>query len=208
MCHRFQAKLRMRQIVEEFALARLPTLPFESTDRYPGGGVVGVRLEGEREAVQLQWGLLPHWWKPSAKFKTAKAFQRMTFNARGETIHEKPSFRDAFRSRRVLIPATAFFEGDHYFGLANKAVFALAGLWETWTGEGDSIQTCTVVTTKANSLIAQYHPRKRMPVILNSEEAYSRWLDPDVTQRGPLEDLLQPFDADRMTCVVASDAVP
>jgi len=209
MCHRFQAKLRMKLLTQVFDLPDLPELPFPQSDRYPGSDVATIRLDadGAREVSLLNWGLLPRWWKPSAKFQIPRAFQRNTFNARSETVHEKPSFRDAFKKRRALIPVTAFYEGGHFFGLEGQEVFALAGLWEHWKTDDDELTTCTVLTTEANSLVGQYHPRKRMPVILDDEATFARWLDPDVTERDELEDLFAPFDANAMTCVPESDAV-
>jgi putative SOS response-associated peptidase YedK len=209
MCHRFQAKLRMKDLVEEFSLPPQTSLPFPETDRYPGSDVASILLDpdGERELALLNWGLLPRWWKPSAKYHSPQAFQRITFNARSETIHEKPSFRDAFQRRRALIPVTSFYEGGHFFGLADQDVFALAGLWESWKLGDQVLRTCTVVTTAANPLVAKYHPRKRMPVILDNEEAYACWLDSDVSNREALTGLFRPFDADCMTCVPESDAV-
>ncbi|QDT49129.1 SOS response-associated peptidase [Symmachiella dynata] len=209
MCHRFQAKLRLKALVEEFALTQQETLPFPTGDRFPGSDVVAIHLDPDRErqVKLLNWGLLPRWWKPSAKFHSPQSFQRMTFNSRSETIHEKPSFRDAFKQRRALIPVTAFYEGGHFFGLKDHELFALAGLWESWQLGEDKLETCTVVTTAANPLVEQYHPRKRMPVILSGEESYARWLDPDVKDRGPLEDLFVPFEEQLMTCVAESDTV-
>ncbi len=205
MCHRFNVRSPASEIAAAFNLPQTPQLEFPETDRYPGSDVLTLRLDstGARELSLLEWGLLPRWWKPSAKFHTRKSFQRNTFNARSETIHEKPSFRDAFKKRRALIPASEFYEGGHYFGLVDQPVFALAGLWEAWRLGDDAVETCTVVTTEANSLIAKYHARKRMPVILQSENDIARWLNPEITSRDDLLDLFEPFDAGMMTCTPA-----
>jgi len=209
MCHRFQAKLRMKALVEAFSLPPQPDLPFPTSDRFPGSDVVAIRADadGQRELSLLNWGLLPSWWKPSPRSKTRQAFQRNTFNARSETIHEKPSFRTAFKKRRCLIPITAFYEGGHFFGLEDQEIFALAGLWESWHWGEERLETCTVVTTEANSLVAKFHARKRMPVILDDEESFSRWLDPGAKDRDALTDLFRPFDEQLMTYVPESDTV-
>ena len=129
----------------------------------------------------------------------------MTFNARGETVHEKPTFRAAFKTRRCLIPWTEFFEHGWYFSLhpdtvPGQPVSAFAGLWESWNCHetGSAIDSCTIITTAANSLLEQYHPKKRMPVILADAEACRRWLSPDTVERQSIEDLFHPLNADLM----------
>lgn len=122
-----------------------------------------------------QWGLLPHW----AKDKT---IQKSTLNARIETIKEKPSFRDCV-NQRCLIPADGFFEWQwldekgknkqkYFIHLPNEELFAFAGLWSKWTDKstGEILNTYTILTTEANTLMAKIHnTQKRMPVILQAE---------------------------------------
>ncbi len=202
MCHRFNEKASQQDVARHFdAINRV--IDFDNSDDfYPLKDVLAVRLDrdGERELVTCNWGLLPFWWKPSARSKTAKSFQRMTFNARGESIHEKPAFREAFKFRRCLIPWTEFFERDYYFAVIGAEVSTFAGLWESWRDpeSGERVETCTVVTCAANELVEQYHPKKRMPLILNDDDSRRRWLDPDVVERPPLEFLIAPFPADNM----------
>jgi putative SOS response-associated peptidase YedK len=124
----------------------------------------------------FRWGLIPSWAKDvSVGYKM--------INARAETIEEKPSFRVAFQRRRCLIPADGFYEwkiedGHKYpylFTLKDRKPFTFAGLWETWRSqEGGEINSCTIITTEPNSLVAQYH--NRMPVILGYENRW-RWLE-------------------------------
>ena len=108
MCHRFNQKANLVTVAEALSVeaGNVRAEFAQQKDLFPLADIPVVRLdeEGERELVACSWGLLPFWWKPSAKQKTYKSFQRMTFNARGETVHEKPSFRNAFKSRRCLIP--------------------------------------------------------------------------------------------------------
>lgn len=208
MCNRFTQKTDPRELTERLRLASIQADLSDDRDRFPLFDVAVVRRneKGERELAACQWGLLPRWWKPSERSKSRKSFQRQTFNARCETVDAKPAFRDAFRHRRVLIPATRFYEHGFYFGLAGTPLFAFAGLAERWKGEGETIDSCTILTTEANELVAQVHPKKRMPVILDNEADFALWLDPNVTSRGRLERLFRSCDAERMEQAAAEPA--
>src|SRR5476649_843692 len=137
--------------------------------------VIRIGEGGEREAVLLRWGLVPFW------AKGLSAGTKM-INARSEGIEEKPAFRAAVRQRRCLVPATGFFEWKGVPGrkqpyaitLADRPLFAFAGLWESWRpADGDAVETFTIVTTDANPGVAEIHDR--MPVILPPDEE-DRWL--------------------------------
>jgi putative SOS response-associated peptidase YedK len=142
---------------------------------------------GQQQLALMLWGLLPEWSKdPLAGPRP--------FNARSETVAQKPSFRGAWRHRRCLLPADAFFEKGHRIHRRDGALFWLAGIWDRWIGpDGSEVESCCVLTTAPNSLVAPLH--NRMPVILPDglEEA---WLEP---KDGPglraLEPLLQGWDA-------------
>ena len=141
--------------------------------------------------------MLPAWWKASAKSKSRNAFQRKCFNAKCETVHEKPSYREAFKRRRCLVVATAFFEKGHWFHLADQHSFAFAGIWERWRGKNEAgeegvVESCTVITTEANKLVRSVG-HHRMPVLLTDEEAYALWLSADIAERGQLEHLFRPY---------------
>lgn len=196
-------KANLSDVAALFSVNDTLTDVAQQMDLFPLTDIPVVRTspDGGRELVACSWGLLPFWWKPSARQSTFKSFQRMTFNARGETVHEKPSFRAAFKSRRCLIPWTDFFEHGWYFSILDQEVSAFAGLWESWTNpvSGELIESCTIITTVANELLEKYHPKKRMPVILETDEARSRWLSPDIQERAALEDLIQPLSASRLT---------
>ncbi|HIK44974.1 MAG TPA: SOS response-associated peptidase, partial [Leptolyngbyaceae cyanobacterium M65_K2018_010] len=128
-------------------------------------------------------------------------------NARAETVAEKPSFRAAFKRRRCLIWADGFYEWQplaqartkqpYYIFLRNHQPFAFAGLWEHWTDpvSGSELQTCTILTTIANQLMAPIHDR--MPVILAPED-YAPWLDPSYYQPQVLQAMLGPYEAEAM----------
>ncbi len=183
MCGRFALISPTEQLAETFQLntAELSAMP-PSVPRYniaPTQPVTAVRLNqsGERELTFFHWGLIPSWSKDMK-------FGSRLINARSETVAEKPSFRTAFKRRRCIIPADGFFEWQKtdsgkqpmYIHAADKTPFAFAGLWEFWTSpDGDAIQSCTILTTEPNELMAQIH--NRMPVILEPED-FQDWLEP------------------------------
>jgi len=152
--------------------------------------IVRVSQEGPREMAMLRWGLVPAW------SNDLGAGTKM-INARGESVAEKPAFREAMARRRCLVPATGFFEWKAAPGrkqpfaitVPERPLFAFAGLWETWRPrDGEAIETFTIVTTDANEAIAPIHDR--MPVIL-PKEAEDAWLRADVAEASAL---LKPYD--------------
>ena len=161
---------------------------FESYNIAPSQGILALRVSQEShqiERAKLHWGLIPFW------SKTEKTKYPL-INARAEGIETKPSFRSPFRHRRCIIPASGFYEWQHRDGNkqpffirpADNGYFALAGLWEHWqNAEGEIIESCAIITTTANSLMATIHDR--MPVILTPENLPA-WIDPGTMK----EDLL------------------
>ena len=151
-----------------------------------------------RKPTLLRWGLVPSW------AKDPSIGSRM-INARGETVADKPSFRGPLRYRRCLIPADGFYEwakGEggtkqpYYVTLCEGRPFAFAGLWEHWEGlDGAAIESCTIITTQANEVLADIH--ERMPVILHRAD-YDRWLDPGFQDTNKLQQLLAPYPAHQM----------
>jgi len=124
-------------------------------------------------------------------------------NARAETASEKPAFRQAFRKRRCLIPASGFFEWakehgkkqPYFICLKDKSPMAFAGLWEEWSApDGKIVKTCAILTVEANSFLQFIH--HRMPVIL-SPAIGMNWLDLSGTEVSP-KNLLMPFDSEHM----------
>jgi putative SOS response-associated peptidase YedK len=153
--------------------------------------IVRAGREQPREWAEVRWGLVPSW------AKDPKIGARM-INARGETVAEKPSFRSAVKNRRCLIPADGFYEWaktdtgkqPNYIHFADGRAFAFAGLWERWhTSEGEALDTCTIITTTPNDLVAGLHDR--MPVIL-AADVFSEWLAPQPLAPDRLQDLLVP----------------
>jgi putative SOS response-associated peptidase YedK len=151
--------------------------------------------DGARELAPMRWGLRPSWWDP-AKAKT------QPFNAPAGEVASKPFFRDAFKHRRCVVPATAYYEWDragkppkpYQLTVDGGAPFCFAGLWERWTSpEGEALETYTIVTTEANKLVRNWY--NRMPVILDRGEI-DNWLAQ--SDRVLLEAMLDPFPAHRM----------
>lgn len=210
MCHHYRGhRTPPAYLLDEFSVrANLYQMLLPVEGFYPLSPTPIVRLgpAGEREMVAAEWGLLPRWWKPSDRVAKRTAFQRKCFNARSEEVDAKPTYRDAFRRRRCLMPADEFFERGHYFHLVDRRPFAFAALWEEWQGGDERIESCTLLTTEPNALVESVG-HNRMPVVLRGEEQYARWLNPETTDRGPLEDLLLPTPARLWSKYVATAAV-
>ncbi|MEX1323866.1 MAG: SOS response-associated peptidase [Synechococcaceae cyanobacterium] len=154
----------------------------------PGEPLLIQRLEQGRPLADLAlWGLLPAW------VREPRGAAR-PINARSETVAEKPSFRGAWRHRRCLIPADAFFEKEFRIARRDGAPFWLGGLWERWLGaDGEQLDSCCVLTTRPNALIAPIHGR--MPVVI-PDGSESLWLGAaDGAGRRQLLPLLEPWDA-------------
>ena len=204
MCGRFTQKSPAKKVAKQFKVEEVPPL----VERYnvaPTQSVLVVREPGEREAVFLKWGLVPRWAKDPG-------IGNKLINARAETVAEKPSFREAFARRRCLVPLDGFYEwsrrGDRkrpfYFHMRDGEPFAVAGLWEAWEGDGGPLETCTLLTTEANGLLAGYHDR--MPVILRPED-YDLWLDAEVRRAELLLPLLRPYPREGMAAYAVSPVV-
>jgi putative SOS response-associated peptidase YedK len=205
MCGRFAQRSPAKKVAEKFKVEEVPPL----AERYniaPTQAVLTIReASAEREATLLKWGLVPHWAKDSA-------IGNKLINARAETVAEKPSFREAFARRRCLVPVDGFYEwsrrGDRkrpfYFHMSDGEPFAVAGLWERWEGDGGPLETCTLLTTEANELLAPYHDR--MPVIVKPED-YDLWLDTDVRRAELLQLLLCPYPHKEMSAYEVSPIV-
>lgn len=153
----------------------------------------------ERHAEMLRWGLVPFW------AKDVKIGYSL-INAMAETVATKPSFREAFKKRRCIIPADAFYEWQktgpktkqpYAITMKDRSVFGFAGLWERWTDKasGEVVRSCTIITTAPNEVCAPIH--NRMPVILDPAK-YGRWLGEEMATPEELHGLLRPFSAESM----------
>jgi putative SOS response-associated peptidase YedK len=184
-------------------LAGGPRFNIAPTQQVP---IVRQRSDGVREGLVARWGLVPPWVKDLTSFKAN------LFNARSEGAAEKPSFRDAMRRWRCLLPASGFYEWSTSGG--SKRPFhvrrrdgrplALAGLWSVWSKGDAPLLTCTILTTSPNEVLRPLHDR--MPVILE-RDAFERWLDPAVDDPEGLQDLLVPCDDEVLEAYPVTRAV-
>jgi len=208
MCGRFVLVADPNAIQQAFNLD--PTGVVDFAPRYniaPTQMVPVITNEQPKKLSLLKWGLVPSWAKE-------EAIGNKMINARADGIAEKPSFRNAFKRRRCIVPASGFYEwqkGDGkaktpmYIQVKDQDVFAMAGLWEVWNSpQGDEVHTFTIITTDANDFMASIH--NRMPVILHKSD-YDLWLDPKEVSADKLLPLLRPFEADKMTAYEVSRAV-
>ena len=150
-----------------------------------------IRAAPQCEMALVSWGLVAPWLKPE---QVGDKSARPQINARAETITEKPSFKNAFRRRRCLIPADAIYEWDRKIGQPYRihrtdgAPFMMAGIWEIWNGaDGSEIESCAIITTAANDTLSAVH--HRMPAIINGAHAED-WLTQAETQADTLLPLL------------------
>ena len=145
---------------------------------------IPVITSEEPHVIQpFYWGLIPHWVKNEEK---ADSIRRMTYNAKSETVYEKPSFRDSIKNKKCLIIADGFYEWEstssgkicHFIKPTNNAIFAFAGIWSEWVNQstGAAINSTSILTQPANTLMAKIHNiKKRQPVMLNPEDQ-NKWL--------------------------------
>jgi len=213
MCGRFLNKLPAAEIARIFGTRNaLPNYPVRFNIA-PTDPVLAVRFNQETRARSLdplRWGLVPHW------AKDLKIGARL-INARAETAASLPAFRDAFKSRRCIVPASGFYEWQKIRGAKQpyaivpegEALFGFAGLWENWrdkaAGQGaEWVRTCTILTGEPNELLAPIHDR--MPAIL-PPEAWSAWLGETAASARELQALLKPYPARHMRAYAVSTKV-
>ncbi|HEY9698800.1 MAG TPA: SOS response-associated peptidase [Trichocoleus sp.] len=195
MCGRYTLAQTAERIAAAFDVADVPSMPprYNIAPTQPIPVVRSHPQTHDRQCTLLYWGLIPSW-------SQDPAIGAKMINARAETVPEKPSFRTAFRKRRCLVIADGFYEWHqvdrkkqpYYFCTEDHQPFGFAGLWEHWeSAEGDTIESCTIITTTANDVLQPIHDR--MPVILQPTD-YDFWLDPTVQDSDRLQSLLQPID--------------
>lgn len=187
-------------------------LPFRTAPRYniaPSQPLLAVRRSaaGGNEFTHLTWGLVPSWSKDPA-------MGARLINARAETVAEKPAFRSPFRYRRCLVPASGFFEwkgegrGKQPWFVRPKGgrgTFGLGAIWESWLGaDGSGIESCAILTTAANGLMAPIHDR--MPVIV-PPRLYAAWLGADVHSASEIGEILSPYPEGSMEAYPVSRLV-
>lgn len=194
MCGRFVQYSPVETVQQIFNIG---TVSFEVIPNYnvaPTQKILTIiKHDNENKLEKLNWGLVPFW------AKDVTIGSRM-INARAETVSQKPSFRNAFRKRRCLIPVDGFYEwkGEkghkqpYYVSIPSGEPFAFAGLWETWTdkesGEESVYKSCTIITTAASESIRGIH--HRMPVILDPT-FHEKWLNAEIQDPKESEIILQ-----------------
>jgi len=205
MCGRFVIELSPELVKAIFGLAVTPDLPprynVAPTQLVP---VIRQATDGKRQLVMLRWGLVPAW---------AKEEGAGLINARAETVDVKPSFRQAYRQRRCIIPASGFYEWQklgkgkvpYYVRMADGSPMPFAGIWESWKSpEGQVLESCAILTTAANATVAPIH--ERMPVVL-PPAAFDPWLDPGLHDAAPLAVLLSPCPSEQVESFPVSPLV-
>ena len=206
MCGRFLLTAPLEAVQRLFGFLEQPNLE----PRYniaPSQAVAAMIRDdqAQRHLVWMRWGLLPSWSKEGQH-------SAPLINARGETVAEKPSFREAFAQRRCVVFADGFYEWrqggnrqPYCVRLTDAAPFAFAAIWEpvAAAGEGEPDQGCALITTEANAKMAEVH--HRMPVILTPEQV-GPWLDP-ASPRDALQDLLKPLPDETVTLTPVSKRV-
>jgi putative SOS response-associated peptidase YedK len=181
-----------------------PSYNVAPTDFQP---IVRLDRDGQRELTVMRWGLVPCWAKD---LKIAFS----TINAKSETVTTSPTFREAMKRRRCLVPAEWFYEWQktgaktkqpYAIALRDDSPFAFAGLWERWKDKAKDqvLETYTLLTTDPNELLEPIH--NRMPVILSPKD-YQRWLEPGEPTHLPT-DLLKPYPAEEMKVWKVGNAV-
>jgi putative SOS response-associated peptidase YedK len=195
MCGRFEISA-LDQILATFDAEETVELGPPRYNIAPSQHIPIVRQDDGRRTITLaRWGLIPYW---ADEISTGNKL----INARSETVHSKPAFRDSFAHRRCLIPATGFYEWKKsgadkrpfHFGMKDGSLFAFAGLWSAWTSPArTTVECCAILTTTANDLLEDLHDR--MPVIL-PRDTYKQWLTP--AEASTHSKLLVPFDGSLM----------
>ena len=194
MCGRFTITSDAKSIEEYFDLARMDGVA-SSYNISPASDVPVVHLaDGRRVLSNMHWGLVPHW---------ARDTKIQPINAKAETVDSKPFFRSSFNKNRCLIPATGFYEWKrannhkqpYYFKLKDSELMAFAGLWDHREQDGEGEDSCTIITTEANTVMKPIHDR--MPVILKPDD-YDTWL------REGGKGLLAPYTGDMIVYPVST----
>ncbi|MCF6321899.1 MAG: SOS response-associated peptidase, partial [Rhizobiaceae bacterium] len=207
MCGRFSLTATPEEVAELLGLDMLEAFP----PRYniaPTQPVLmaNINAANKRVATLVRWGLVPAWVKEPKEFS-------LLINARCETAGTKPSFRNAMRHRRTLIPASGFYEwkrsGEkkqaYWVRSANGNIVMFGGLMETWAGaDGSEIDSGCILTTASNAQLSKIH--HRMPVVIKPED-YERWLDCKTREPRDVADLTAPIEEGYFEAVAVSELV-
>jgi len=207
MCGRVKLPEDLFEVVDAFRIKTNKISDYAPRWNVPPTTAIPVitSVDGERTLEWMRWGLIPSWAKD-------EKISFSTFNARADTIDEKPAFRSAWRAgRRAIIVTGGFYEWrkpdkqPYCVALGNKQPMLMAGLYETWKPpQGELVRSCTIITTEPNALVAQLHDR--MPVILDDDpESVAAWLGE--TPLPTPKVFLKPFPSERMTMWPVAKAI-
>lgn len=210
MCGRFSLTATPEQVAALLGLIRLDPFPprYNIAPTQPVLMVVNGP-DHARAGVLVRWGLVPAWVKDPADFT-------LLINARSETAATKPSFRNAFRHRRTLVPASGFYEWRrpadpkaprqaYWVRPRDGGIVTFAGLMETWSSaDGGEIDTGCILTTAANERFSQIH--HRLPLVIRQQD-HEQWLDCLNNEPRHLSNLMRPVDDDYFEAVPIGDAV-
>ena len=155
----------------------------------------------------FRWGLIPSWIDSE---HTGKKMHARTANARSETIFDRKSFKNIIFSQRCIIPATGFYEWQHLWNenipyllkLKDEELFGLGGVWDQWVNPetGEIINTFSIITTVANSLLEVIHnTKKRMPIIIDKNDE-DMWFD-NTLGASQIKSMLEPYPAEKMEAI-------
>lgn len=202
----FSQHANQREFLNELGLSWAELLP-PSFNIAPTQEIAAVRANDRdsHELVMLRWGLVPGW-------ADDLSIGNRMINARAETIADKPAFKRIFRKQRCLILADGFYEWrkdgpkkqPFFIRFKDRRPFCFAGLWDRWSKVQPSVESCTIITTEANELMAPLHDR--MPVIV-APENYNLWLDHAVQEPERLLPLLRPFASEPLEAFPVSSVV-
>lgn len=202
MCFTVNVNLVKEELENRYGATLIDSDKYRPSYYYHAFGLpdLPVVCSGNQGRIEMaKWGLIPSWVRDS---KAAGEIRVKTFNARAETVDEKPSFSSSFRYKRCIVPVSGFFEWQHsatgkvpwYIYRADNDIMSLAGLWSEWTdtSNGQVLKTFTVITTAANDLMADIHnSKKRMPLVIEKKNE-TAWLDPG-SGKELLDRLLIPY---------------
>ncbi len=210
MCGRYSLTASPQEVAELFDLDEIDPFP----PRYNIAPTQPILMIGQgpavrRQAILVRWGLVPSWVKDPQDFT-------LLLNARSETAAEKPSFRTAMRHRRMLVPASGFYEWHrpadrslprqaYWIRPADGSLVCFGGLMETWSdANGSEIDSGCILTTAANRQIGVIH--NRMPVVIRPGD-FDRWLDCRTQEPRDVGDLMQPVEDGFFEAIAISDKV-
>lgn len=207
MCGRYSLTQSPEEVGRHFNLEHLDPFP----PRYniaPTQPILMIGVDGASQIspILVRWGLVPAWVKEPGEFS-------LLINARSETATEKPSFRNAMRHRRMLIPATGYYEwyrkGDekqaYWVRPRDGSIMAFGGMMESWASpDGSEIDSGCLLTTGANKSLSHIH--HRMPVIIKPQD-FETWLDCKTREPRDVENLMLPFDNDYLEAIPVGNAV-